>query len=185
MQVQQQGTRHPGPAPTMADRRSASRAPAGTGHSPERTSTVRVAARYPVAPRRTFDAWLEPGSVARFLFATALHPLAHVEIEPRVAGAFRLIDRRRGQSVTYQGRYVAIEPPSRIVFTLDLPGAATLVSIELRAAPSGACDVALVHEGVPASQAQALADRWDGTLYGLGTLLDADLDTAPVQGDSP
>ena len=56
--------------------------------------SVRVARRYAASPARVFDAWLDPAVARQWLFATASHPLAHVEIDARVEGSFCFVDRQ-------------------------------------------------------------------------------------------
>src|SRR5882672_359616 len=74
-------------------------------------------------PQRVFDAWLDPPFAARWLFATAWRRIAHVEIDARVGGAFRFVDRDDGSAIEYTGEYVEIVPHRRLAFTLVLPRA--------------------------------------------------------------
>jgi uncharacterized protein YndB with AHSA1/START domain len=55
---------------------------------------VRVSQRFDAPPERVFDAWLDPSIAAAWLFATAAHPAARVEIDARVGGAVSVLDRR-------------------------------------------------------------------------------------------
>ena len=83
--------------------------------------TLRVARRYAASPARVFDAWLDPAVARQWLFATASHPLAHVEIDARVKGSFCFVDRQDAVDGTrYTGEYLEITPPQRLVFTLSV-----------------------------------------------------------------
>lgn len=137
--------------------------------------TIDVTARYSVPPARVFAAWLDPQTAGRWLFATALHPMADVTIDARVAGAFRFVDRRGRETTVHAGRYLEIAPPWRLVFALAMdapPGVETRVQVAFAPRASG-CQLGLTHEGLPAGAADRIAARWTGILYGLGETLDA------------
>lgn len=142
--------------------------------APLHLQRIRVAATYDAPASRVFDAWLNPRLAARWLFATALEPAAPVAMEPRVAGRFCFLDGRGRARTAWRGEYVEIVPPRRLAFTLELDdgGGPTRVTVTLAGRGAG-CRLRLVHEGVPRQRAAALADRWTGLLYGLGTLLGA------------
>ena len=133
---------------------------------------VRVTHRYGAPSARVFDAWLDPELAGRWLFATASHPIAHLEIDARVGGAFRFVDRRSGEVTEYTGEYVEIVPHQRLVFTLSLePQAITRVAVEIAPLKRG-CVLKLTHENVPQEHASRIEGRWTGILYGLGVTLD-------------
>lgn len=134
---------------------------------------IRVTQRYSVSPERVFDAWLDPAMASAWLFATASRPMARVEIDARVGGSFRFVDRRDGTEIEHTGRYLEIVPPRRLVFTLFMensPRVATRVAAEIVPLETG-CEVRLVHENVPPGHASRTEGRWTGMLYGLGTRL--------------
>jgi uncharacterized protein YndB with AHSA1/START domain len=139
---------------------------------------IRVCRRFGAPARRVFDAWLDPGVAARWLFATATRPIAHVEIDPRVDGAFRFVDRCRGGPIVYRGEYTEIVPPRRLAFTLELDDAAgpqTRVTVDIVERGSG-CALTVTHERVPRHRANDVGQRWTGILYGLGLTLRSDVD---------
>lgn len=138
-----------------------------------RRTTVRVAKRLSASAERVFAAWLDAGSAGRWLFATASAPIAQVQIDPRVGGAFRFIERRRGTSTRYAGRYLEIVPPRRLAFTLAVDeGPASMVTVDIAPRPSG-CALVLVQRPVPVFERQHSEGRWSGILYGLELMLDA------------
>src|SRR5207237_981555 len=79
----------------------------------------RVARSFRASAARVFAAWLDAGTAGSWLFATASQPIEAVEIDPRVGGAFRLIERRHGHITEHTGRYLELMPSQRIVFTLS------------------------------------------------------------------
>jgi uncharacterized protein YndB with AHSA1/START domain len=138
-------------------------------------SPIRVTRRYAAPPERLFDAWINPAIAGTWLFATASHPMARVEIDARVGGMFRLVGEQDGQAIEYTGEYVEVFPHRRLVFTLALenrPHEMTRVIVEI--APLKALsNLTLLHENVPADMASRLKARWTGILYGLGVTLDS------------
>ena len=153
---------------------------------PSRTlPPLRVVKRFNAAPARVFDAWLDPGIARQWLFATASRPIARIEIDARVGGAFRFRDVWDGGSVDYAGRYLEIVPARRWVFTLRLPEcdrAVTHVTVEIDA-PRLETTLALVHEGVPRSLSALVEGRWTGMFYGLGLLLASNRNRPQLFGD--
>jgi uncharacterized protein YndB with AHSA1/START domain len=140
------------------------------------TAQIRVSQRFDAPPERVFDAWLDPAMASSWLFATALHPIARVEIDARPGGSFRFVDRRDGDETEHTGRYLEIAPPRRLAFTLSAGAGGrdtTRVSVEITAQASG-CELTLTHESVPRGEASRTEGRWTGMLYGLGTRLAAD-----------
>ena len=144
---------------------------AGGGPVLRRATGVRVRRRFKASAQRVFGAWLDPHVARRWLFATASQPMAQVEIDPRVDGAFRFVDRHAG-ATEYRGRYTALEPPQRLAFSLahDHDGASH-VTVDIEERPRG-CEVVLTHEAVPGHRAAAVRDRWTGIMHGLALVLD-------------
>jgi uncharacterized protein YndB with AHSA1/START domain len=137
--------------------------------------TIRVEARYAASQQRVFGAWLDPDVARTWLFATATQPIAHVEIDARVAGSFRFVEPRGQGTAEHTGHYVEIAPHRRLVFSLalaDRPRILTRVSVELERREGG-CKLALTHENVPRALVNATEARWTGILYGLGVTLES------------
>lgn len=137
-----------------------------------RSTGVRVRRRFRASAQRVFGAWLDPRIARHWLFATAAQPMTEVEIDARIDGAFRFVDRHAG-ATEYRGRYTALKRPRRLAFSLahDHDGA-THVTVEIEERPPG-CEVVLTHEAVPGERAAAVRDRWTGIMYGLALVLDA------------
>src|SRR6266700_2576197 len=117
---------------------------------------LRVTRRYGASPARVFDAWLDPAVARQWLFATALRPLAHVEIDAKVGGSFCFVDRQEAADITrYTGEYLEIR-----------------VTVEIAPLAKG-CRLTVLHENVPRDHADHMHGRWTGILFGLGATLES------------
>lgn len=119
---------------------------------------LRVSHRYGASAERVFDAWLDPQMAARFLYATDQGRMQRVEIDARVGGGYVIVETREDGDAAHYGRYLEIERPHRLVFTLSLDPAqpGDRITIEIRRAGDG-CELQLTHELAP--QYAQYADR--------------------------
>ncbi len=137
--------------------------------------TVRVARRFTAAAERVFDAWLDPDTAGKWLYATPSGQMVRVEIDARVGGKFVFVDRRDGEDVEHTGEYLEIDRPRRLVFTFAVPKYSpviTRVTIDIAPADTG-CELKLTHEGVLPEWASGTEAGWTGILEGLGRTLAA------------
>ena len=135
--------------------------------------TVRVTRRFNASAECVFDAWLDPASAGRWLFATPTGEMVNVEIDARVGGHFNLTERRDGEDVAHVGEYLEIDRPRRLVFTFAVPRYSdvyTHVTIELERHDTG-CELILTHEGVLPEWADATREGWGKILDGLDAAL--------------
>ena len=124
--------------------------------------TVRVTRRFDAPAERVFDAWLDPKTAGRWLFATATGQMVRVEIDARIGGRFIFVDRRDGEDVEHCGEYVDIDRPRRLVFTFGVPKYSTertRVCIDIVPRESG-CELTLTHEGVLPEYAERTQAGW-------------------------
>lgn len=148
---------------------------------------IRIVQGFDAPPGRVFDAWLDPAIAAQWLFATATQRLKHVEIEPRVHGAFRLVEGRARATLEHRGEYVSIVRDRRLVFTLRMGSRAsvdTRVSVDIDAQARG-CRLSLLHENVAPECASEMERRWTGSFYGLGVTLDRSTDAYNHERNEP
>jgi uncharacterized protein YndB with AHSA1/START domain len=141
----------------------------------QRRLPIRISRRFSAPPEHVFAAWLDSKVAGRWLFAIALRPMTHVEIDARVGGSFRFAERRDGEIIEHTGEYVDIVPHRRLVFTLSMEDhwyVTTRVTVEIAPLKAG-CELTLVHEDVPRHYADYTEGRWTGILYGLDVTLDS------------
>jgi uncharacterized protein YndB with AHSA1/START domain/predicted SnoaL-like aldol condensation-catalyzing enzyme len=138
----------------------------------ESTVSVRVTRRFTVSAQRVFDAWLDPKRAGKWLFATPTGQMVRVDIDARVGGSFRFVDRRDGEDVEHVGEYLEIDRPRRLVFTLSVPKYSpnqSRVTVEI--APHGTgCELTLTDERVPRSFAGKVESGWATVLDQLAAL---------------
>jgi uncharacterized protein YndB with AHSA1/START domain len=123
---------------------------------------LRVTHRFDASAERVFDAWLDPKTAGRWLFATATGQMVRVEIDARVGGQFVFVDRRDGEDVEHRGEYLDIDRPRRLVFTFGVPKYSremTRVCIDIVPRETG-CELTLTHEGALPEYADRTKAGW-------------------------
>ena len=153
--------------------------------TPAEPLVIVVKRKFDAPAERVFDAWLDPASAGKWLFATPTGKMERVEIDARVGGQFIVAEQRGDVLAEHYGRYEEIDRPRRLVFLfsvtkfLDPDEAVSKVTIEI--APQGAgCELTLTHAIDP-----QWADYVDRTRGGWTTMLDnlaAITNVAPSDG---
>jgi uncharacterized protein YndB with AHSA1/START domain len=123
------------------------------------TATVRIAA----PPEVVFPYFTDPKLMVTWIGERA-------KLDARPGGGFAL---DFGDTAAH-GSYVAVEPPTRVVFTWGIPGDATLPpgssTVEVVLAPDdGDTIVTLTHRDVPESREPSHREGWDRCLAALAT----------------
>jgi uncharacterized protein YndB with AHSA1/START domain len=99
--------------------------------------------------------------------------MVHAEIDARVGGAFRFVDRRDGVDVEHVGEYLEIDRPRRLVFTFGVPlysPERSTVTVEI--APRGAgCELTLTQEEVLPEYVERSQAGWTRIVAGLAASL--------------
>lgn len=115
-------------------------------------------------PRIVFEAWTKP-ELMKLWWAPKSSgvPLRSCEMDVRVGGGYRLeFGRDAASSFAFFGKYVEVEPPSRLVWTNDESGdvSVTTVTFEEQAGQT----LLVLHELYPTKEAldEAIAGMADG-----------------------
>lgn len=137
--------------------------------------TIVVTRAIASAPDAVFDAWLDAARAGAWLFATPTGCMVEVAMDPRVGGAFRIVDRRDGEDVAHVGTYLELERPSRLVFEFGVPRYSEARDrVVVAIAPhSMGCEVTLTHTLTPGMEewAESVRQGWTGILAGLAAEL--------------
>ncbi len=134
---------------------------------------VQVTRRFSASAERVFDAWLDPNTAGKWLFATPTGKMVEVKIDARVGGSYLIVEQRDGVDVEHLGEYLEIDRPRRLVFTLKVPKYSqenTKLTIEIRALDSG-CELTLTHEGVLQDYIASTTSGWNMILTQLAAKL--------------
>jgi uncharacterized protein YndB with AHSA1/START domain len=131
--------------------------------------TLRITRRFDASPERAFDAWLDPRTAGKWLFATPTGKMVKVEIDARVGGTFSIV-RRDGEDIEHVGTYLEIDRPRRLVFTFGVPKfSPEMTTVTISIVPQGkGCELTLTHEGVLPDWAEATEQGWTMILDSLG-----------------
>lgn len=135
---------------------------------------VRVSRRFDASAERVFDAWLDPATAGRWLYATKSGQMQRVEIDARVGGRYVIVEGRAEGDAEHHGRYLEIDRPHRLVFTLaaDADSAGDVVTVEIVRDGRG-CTLTLTH--MLAAEWAQYADRtesgWADVLAALAAQL--------------
>lgn len=134
-----------------------------------------LSCRIAASPERVFDAWLDPASIGRWLFATPDGVMKRVEIDPRVGGVIHIDEQRGDMLVEHVGRYLEMHRPGRLVFCFSAmegePPTRVLVDI---VPEDGGSLLTLTHEMDPkwAGYEDRTRQAWTMILSGLAEMVE-------------
>jgi uncharacterized protein YndB with AHSA1/START domain len=145
------------------------------GAAPDVPAVI-VAHALPASAARVFDAWTSPDDLRRWWRMTPAHAVPVAEVDCRPGGAYRLgMTGPSGTTYVVEGRFRAVEPPRRLVYTWRWTAPQTspesVVTVTL-ADGAGGVEARVVHAGLAAEpERRAHRALWDGCLASLETLL--------------
>lgn len=134
---------------------------------------LRITRHFDASPQRVFDAWLDPETAGKWLFATPTGEMTCVTIDARVGGKFLLIEARDGEGVEHHGEYLELDRPRRLAFSFKVPKYSSenaRVTIDIVPA-AGGCDLTLTHEAVLPEWLDRTRQGWTAILDGLASSL--------------
>jgi uncharacterized protein YndB with AHSA1/START domain len=125
------------------------------------STTVTVTTRIAAPPEVVFPYFTEPALMVAWLGD-------HADLDPRPGGVFAI----DVGTASARGSYVAVEPPTRVVFTWGLPGdetmpgGSTTVEVILHGDGDGTI-VSLAHHDLPAGHRPSHQEGWNRFLSAL------------------
>jgi len=130
------------------------------------TETVMVTQKFASDEESIYDAFLDPKTASKFLFATPTGTMVRAEIDARVGGHYTFVERRDGTDVLHTGEYLELLRPLRMVFTFAVPEFSSEVStVEILLSHLGeGCALKLINSGVPKEWAEQTREGWAGIL---------------------
>ena len=91
------------------------------------THTITFRRVFQASREQVFDAWTKPEEVSAWWDPSG-RPLSECKIDLRLGGAFRFVNQDSAHSPPFEGEYLVIERPGKLVF--EALGAVGTVSLE-------------------------------------------------------
>jgi len=131
----------------------------------EQQISARVTRRFRASPERVFDAWLDPKTASKWLFAKAADQIVCAEIDGRVGGWFYIVNRCDGEDVEHVGEYFEVNRPHRLGFKLLGAQSFDRVTVEIVPLAHG-CELTLINDIAPsiAGDARRIEACWSDVL---------------------
>ncbi len=133
-----------------------------------------VTRRFERSPETVFDAWLDPVSASKWLFATPNGEMLRAEIDPSVGGEFCIVEKREDEVMEHLGEYLEIDRPRRLafMFTVNMSDDVSHITVDISPVEGGS-ELTLTHAMEP--QWAHFADRtskgWEMILDNLAATL--------------
>ena len=118
---------------------------------------VHVNRQYCFSADKLFDAWIVPALAEQWLFLDNEDAIADVHIDARVGGRFSVLEQRNEVAIEHSGKYVEMERPVHLAFSLESPRrftGVTYVSVFIRAKTYGS-ELSLTQTGVSPEKTEA------------------------------
>lgn len=91
----------------------------------------------PAPPARVYDAWLDPGFLARFMSPCAGGSVPEASVDARVGGAYRIVMNDGSRDIPHHGTYLEMQRPHRLRFTWQSPHSVEGSVVTLTLTPEG------------------------------------------------
>jgi uncharacterized protein YndB with AHSA1/START domain len=134
---------------------------------------ILVERHFDAAPERVFDAWINPKLASKWLFRSPASTEKDFELDARVGGSWKVSDENDPTAYAAIGKYLAIEPPHRLVFTFAMPQFSPehdRVTVEIAAEDDGSV-LKLIEEGLSPGEERPFKNGWNGMFDDLAALL--------------
>ncbi len=137
------------------------------------TETIRITRVVNASRERVFKAWTDPSQVKQWWRLGEGWTTPSVEVDLRVGGKISMGNAPSGGGLmVVTGKFLQIDPPDRLVYTMHFPGALpeeSLVTVEFREL-GRQTEIIITQEMSQAMRSSAL-EGWNAALNGLTKLL--------------
>ncbi|WP_077212468.1 SRPBCC family protein [Bacillus dakarensis] len=104
---------------------------------------------FEVSAEKVFDAWANEEMIKKWMF-TMEHTNKVAKSDPRVGGTWEIVDHRDGKDYRAIGEYKVVEPPTKLVFTFQMPqfndsDLADVITVEIHPLESS-CEMTFTQE---------------------------------------
>lgn len=135
----------------------------------DRLEPVRIYSNVRAKPEQVFDAWLDPKSIAQWMFKPWNDKVIKISTDGFPDTEFSFLIERAGERINHVGTYIEVRRPHRLVFTWGLensPMGDSRVSIDFE--PNGEDTyMTLTHRGVDPDYKNRTQDGWDKIIASL------------------
>jgi uncharacterized protein YndB with AHSA1/START domain len=111
---------------------------------------MQVSRSIDASPEVVFNAWLQPDLIRRWMYRNPTNEITEVKSDGVIGGEFSIVERVGDELIDQFGRYVDLQQPHKLVFSLQVPkqfAGESLVTVGIEPAVHG-CDVTLTQTGV-------------------------------------
>ena len=122
-----------------------------------------IARPYVASVEETFNAWLDPRVMHRWMFVTPTSEIVEIDLHPHSGGAFSIIERCASRDLDHRGVFGAVVKPRHLTLVLE---AACPIAVDVAPHDVG-CALTLTYAGEPLANWHAMLDRLDDVLRGL------------------
>ena len=102
-----------------------------------------------------FQAWTDPESMRYWMRGLKEMQESEADLDVRPGGKFRITMKEKERNYVHTGKYLVVEPPSRLVFTWiseETKEQETIVTVDLKQRGTE-CELTLTHEKLPGKKA--------------------------------
>lgn len=140
---------------------------------------MRLRRRLAADPEVVFAAWTVPDRMRRWMFVSDQGEIVDVSADPEVGGEFSILERIDDAEIDHFGRYLVVEPPVRLSFTLEVPkhfSESTRIDLTLEREPRG-CLIDFTQTGIDPDKTRRF---WEAMLSALAHVVSPGSDDGPV-----
>lgn len=114
--------------------------------------TVKTFQKVALTPDRLFAAWVQPKMMKAWLFKGRNSQITRIDNDLRVGGKFSILETRDdGKQIDHFGEYLEVQPPRRLMFTLQVPDhfeGVSVVSVDITRGDEATCWMSFAQTGV-------------------------------------